>query len=243
MLWSEALNIRPGLIAFVGAGGKTSSIHLLAQELHQRGERVAVTTTTHILSPQERWMGAPLLSPDEQQVREAAKHGICVAAEGIDERGKLTDIGPERLALLVQYFTYVLVEADGSRRMPCKVPAKHEPVIPPRSCQVVGVLGMKALGKPLQQVCFRAPLAAQLLQVPEDTMLMPQHLAALACSMEGLQKNVDGRPFVLVLNQTELAPQAAQETAQLCLCQGISRVVCTSLKEKSWKVFAPSCMV
>ena len=35
----------------------------------------------------------------------------------------------------------VLVEADGSKRLPCKVPADHEPVLLPESDIVVAVLG------------------------------------------------------------------------------------------------------
>lgn len=242
MLWSEALDICPGVIAFVGAGGKTSAIRLLAQELHKRGQRVAITTTTHILPPEEKWMGQPLLSPDERQVQQAAQRGICVATGRMDERGKLTDIGPEGLALLARHFPYVLVEADGSRRMPCKVPAAHEPVIPSICTQVVGVFGMRALREPLQKVCFRAPLAAQLLQVTEKTVLLPKHLAALACSPQGLQKSVDGRPFTLVLNQAELNPDDAREMANICLCGDISRVVCASIEKKTWKVFVQTCM-
>ena len=33
----------------------------------------------------------------------------------------------------------VIVEADGARRMPCKVPAAHEPVIVPRTTTVCSV--------------------------------------------------------------------------------------------------------
>ena len=38
----------------------------------------------------------------------------------------------------------VLIEADGSKRLPCKVPADHEPVLLPESDIVVAVLGLSA---------------------------------------------------------------------------------------------------
>ena len=43
----------------------------------------------------------------------------------------------------------LLVEADGSRRLPLKAPAPHEPVIPAWARQVVAAAGLSALGKAL----------------------------------------------------------------------------------------------
>lgn len=48
-LW-ELLGIRPGLTAVIGSGGKTSLLHVLAQELSHRGT-VLVSTTTRIMRP------------------------------------------------------------------------------------------------------------------------------------------------------------------------------------------------
>ena len=45
---SELLDVRPGVIAIVGGGGKTTLMYCLADELKRRG-KVIVTTTTHIL--------------------------------------------------------------------------------------------------------------------------------------------------------------------------------------------------
>ena len=50
MLFSEALEIRPGLTAVMGSGGKTSLLRVLAQELSHRGT-VLVSTTTRIMRP------------------------------------------------------------------------------------------------------------------------------------------------------------------------------------------------
>ena len=49
----------------------------------------------------------------------------------------------------------VLVEADGSRRQPLKCFGPHEPVIPPRTDCIVHVAGLSALGRPLDEICFR----------------------------------------------------------------------------------------
>lgn len=226
------------MTAVVGAGGKTTAIQRLAQELSSQGKRVAITTTTHILVPQEPWYGSLLLSPTRQQVKEAAIKGICVAAGGMDAAGKLTDIGAKGLLLLQEFFEYLLVEADGSRHMPCKVPAPHEPAIPRQSNLVVGVLGMSALGNTLERACFRSCLAAEMLGVEQDAVITPSILEKIAVSPQMLQKGCCGQAFCLLLNQMEKRETETREVAQRCAASGIKRIVCASLREQEWEIFA-----
>lgn len=46
---------------------------------------------------------------------------------------------------------YTLVEADGSKGLPLKAHAPHEPVIPPQSNQTILVLGAEGLGRTVAQ--------------------------------------------------------------------------------------------
>lgn len=237
MMLYEALGIKPGITAFVGAGGKTTAIEEIAQELYQQKKRVVITTTTHIFPPKGAWCSAVLISPTKQQIQDAALMGICAVAGGINESGKLTNIGEFGLSMLEKSFDYILVEADGSRHMPCKVPASHEPVIPKDATTVVGVMGMSALGKLLQQVCFRAPLAAQLLGISVCDTVTPPLLAYLACSPQALQKDCHGYHFSLLLNQMEQNMTGTKEVARRCNGSNIDHSVCASLHEKTWETF------
>ena len=55
MTLSDALGVGPGeVVAFIGAGGKTTAIYRVAADLAARGLKVIVTTTTKIFPP-----GAP----------------------------------------------------------------------------------------------------------------------------------------------------------------------------------------
>ena len=59
-LWDGICRILPGLkrkdspvvLAVTGAGGKTSCIAALAQELAEKGKRILVVTTTHMYRPE-----------------------------------------------------------------------------------------------------------------------------------------------------------------------------------------------
>lgn len=110
----------------------------------------------------------------------------------------------------------VFLEADGAKGLPCKAPAAHEPVLLPQSDILLGGgQGLSALGRPLEQVCFRAPLAAALLGVAPDARLTPALLAQLLASPAGGRKAAEKREFWVILNQadTPALRQAAAETA------------------------------
>lgn len=109
----------------------------------------------------------------------------------------------------MQLADIVLIEADGSRRMPCKAPAAHEPVLLPQCDIVLAVAGVSALGESLEKGCFRAELAQQILRVPGNAVLTPTLLAKLLVSESGGKKAVGERSFYAVLNQVDTEEQAA----------------------------------
>ena len=56
---------------------------------------------------------------------------------------------------LMRYADFVLVEADGSRQLPLKAHASHEPVIPKEANTVLVVIGIDGLGKRICEVAHR----------------------------------------------------------------------------------------
>ena len=124
MGFAEALDVRPGVTSVIGSGGKTSLIAALARELPGA---VVLTTTTHILP----FAGVPLVtSADAEAVRAALTESrvVCVGSQA-EKDGKLA--APELgIDALVSLADYVLVEADGARRLPLKAHAPWEPVVP-----------------------------------------------------------------------------------------------------------------
>lgn len=115
---AKALDVRKGVTAIIGAGGKTTLLLALARELAQAA-RVIVTTTTHIYPPD----GFPcLLQPGEAEIAAALEKHPCVCVGKPAKEGKITaaDVPVRTLAELADY---VLVEADSGRAWAaCKGP-------------------------------------------------------------------------------------------------------------------------
>lgn len=178
----ERLGVPCGVTAVIGSGGKTTLLRTLSRELPGT---VILTTTTHILP----FEGVPLLTaPTEDEVRAALARSRVLCLGTPAPEGKLT--APSLpFSLLEQLADYVLVEADGSRRLPLKAHAPHEPVIPANAQRVVLVVGADGFGKPICDVCHRSERYAALCGVSENALVTPELEAALILA-EGLGDRV-----------------------------------------------------
>ena len=137
------------VVSLVGGGGKTTLLYAFARHCAAKGWRVLVSTTTHIRQPGENY------AADEAALASLWAAGRYAVAGVPAEQGKLTALPPEQLTCWMAQADMVLLEADGAKRMPCKVPSAHEPVLLPESDIVLAVAGLSALGRPLLEVCFR----------------------------------------------------------------------------------------
>ena len=167
------------VVSLVGGGGKTTLLYAFARHCAAKGWRVLVSTTTHIRQPGENY------AADEAALAALWAAGQYAVAGVPAEQGKLTALPPEQLTRWMAQADIVLLEADGAKRMPCKAPAAHEPVLLPQCDIVLAVAGVSALGKSLEKGCFRAELAQQILRVPGNTVLTPTLLAKLLVSESG----------------------------------------------------------
>lgn len=172
------------VVSLVGGGGKTTLLYAFARHCAAKGWRVLVSTTTHIRQPGENY------AADEAALASlwAARH---------------IALPPEQLTRWMARADMVLLEADGAKRMPCKVPAAHEPVLLPESDIVLAVAGLSALGRPLREVCFRLEQVCALLGTAPETLLTPELLARMLASKKGGRKLVGNRRFSVVLNQAD----------------------------------------
>ena len=214
-LW-ELLGIRPGLTAVIGSGGKTSLLRVLAQELSHRGT-VLVSTTTRIMRP--NWCP---FAATAAELCDGFAHSPIVCAGSYNPEGKLTapDFPGWQHAA-----DFVLVEADGSRQLPLKAHAEHEPVIPACSRQVICVVGLSGLHRPVAEAVHRAELFCSLADCSPEDAATPERVAR-----QLIQEHLADTYF---LNQVESnsALQDANIIASILKARGLA-VVAGSQQEK-----------
>ena len=232
----EALAIDAGttsVIAVVGGGGKTSLIFRLMESFTSIGKKVIVTTTTHMAYEPER----PFVEDgDIDEVRkDLQRYHYTVAASLDRETGKIGCLPEEKLEELRGFADVLLIEADGAKRLPLKVPGEREPVIPEFAEMVIGVAGMDALGKLIQKTCHRPEKVAAFLGKGLEETVAEGDIVKIAGSEEALRKCVNEREYRVFLNKADL-PGKVRTTERIAgelERQGI-HTVWGSLKKKEY---------
>lgn len=161
------------IYAIIGAGGKTTLIHALAQKYRAQGRKVLVTTATHM------YIEADTLVTGSAEEIIAALETKGYAMAGIAEGEKIGPLPPEIRSAVFPYADIVLVEADGSKGLPLKFPAAHEPVIWDEADEIIVVFGLHALGRTLRDAAHRPELAQTCLGIPADAPLEAGHIQEL----------------------------------------------------------------
>jgi molybdenum cofactor cytidylyltransferase len=226
MKFHQALRFEPvNQVAFVGAGGKTTIIFHLARELYTP---VIVTTTTHLATAQAELADRSWIISDVEQLQNCLKDirkdqlnlftGLKVSED------RLSNLPEDCLQILSQYCREnefsLLIEADGSRRLPLKAPAEHEPNIPSFVDTVVLVAGLSGIGTPLSPGHVHRPeIFSKLSGLPMDAQVDEDSLIIVVTHPAGGLKNIpESARKVLVLNQADTQQLQAQAARMAKKC-------------------------
>jgi molybdenum cofactor cytidylyltransferase len=204
---------RHDMVTLVGGGGKTTLMFRLAKELTGAGAHVVTTMTTRIFVGQMALAPVALVLQDETlllaQVPGAlAENGHVLLAGSLEpEADKVQGLAPDvvnRVAALPGVDA-IIVEADGSRRLPFKAPADHEPVIPSDTTIVVPVVGMDIVGRPLTAENVHRPhRIAALTGAATGAPVTPEMIATVLAHPGGGAKGTPtGARLAPFLNKTE----------------------------------------
>lgn len=194
-------------IAFVGAGGKSTAMFELAREF---AGTIIVTATSHLGVWQIPLADFHIIAKDQDSLNSSDldKNGIILITGEIEDN-RTTPINAELLTWLHSYCRSnsipLLIEADGSRQKPLKGWANHEPPIPEFVDQVVHVVGMSGLGKPLtDEHVHRAEIFSKTCKLELGNSITPDAIVQLLSHTDGGQKNVpQGTKKTLLLNQAD----------------------------------------
>lgn len=205
----------PKVISLVGAGGKTTTMYQLADELAEQGKRVIITTSTHIRRPEpcnskwlEQWQ--QVVSYDWScpivVLGHSADDGKLSRPEGLDD--------PAVIEALSGVADVILIEADGAKEKPLKVPAEYEPVLIPQTRMVIACAGLQAIGRSFEDACFRMESDGEWLRREKTDLITEDDLVLILMDERGSRRQVPmlSANYRIVLNQAD-AP-AQQEQAQ-----------------------------
>jgi len=212
-------------VSLVGGGGKTTLMYALAREAAAQGLRVIVTTTTHIW-PHPRLPTTDCTDPGRLK-QLLARHSILLVGKAGEKLSGIGEIGLFRAAA-----SLVLIEADGSKGLPLKAPACHEPAVPPQSDAVIAVVGADCAGLPIERACHRPERVCALLGTPPQHLIQPGDAALIAASPLGGRKNVSPEMvFRCAVNKADLNPRAALEIQSRLRALGV-HAAATSFSEQ-----------
>ncbi|MBR5021109.1 MAG: putative selenium-dependent hydroxylase accessory protein YqeC [Oscillospiraceae bacterium] len=226
---------RGRVVSLVGGGGKSTVMYFLAQTCAKQEKRVLVTTTTNIFQPADC-----IYARNREEVQFLWDRGsIAVIGTPMAGKGKLMEPDPELFRWARDRADVVLIEADGSKHYPVKVPRDGEPVILPECDTVLAVMGLSAIGQPLKNVAFRLPEVTRLLGVEEDHILTEEDAARILSSSFGSRKAVGDRKFCVILNQCDDGPRrrSANLIAQYLARFDVENVVMTAFDPDERKNF------
>ncbi|MGN0158458.1 MAG: selenium cofactor biosynthesis protein YqeC [Brotaphodocola sp.] len=200
----------PHIISFVGGGGKTTSMNRLALELAEKGFKVLVTTTTHIGCPETGQVYKGENASDilnitwESNILTVGKP-MKLETEGFPNKLSMMNGLDDSAVLekLLEISDFILIEADGAKRLPLKIPADHEPVLIPQTGLVIACVGLSSVGRTFESTCFRFADKGSWLMRQADDRIEPEDISLILMDQRGSRKNLDGRYYKIILNQAD----------------------------------------
>ena len=102
---------KPLIISVVGAGGKTTHIHRLAEKYLKQGKKVLVITTTHMYLEKDTILELENdMETSVGRMKDALAQGFCMAGSPCEEERKMDHVTEQILPAA----DIVRVEADGA---------------------------------------------------------------------------------------------------------------------------------
>ena len=191
------------IISIVGAGGKTTMMLKLAQELRPNN-KVLVTTTTKIYTPnQDEYDFICTTKEDFLKYCNMSDNGIYVLGLGVNKDNKILGIGISELDALTPYFDYILIEADGAKEKQLKGWNEFEPVIYRKTTKTVGIIDISSCGSIINEDnVHRSEIFCEITGAIEGGTVKLEHLVEIIINPLGLFKRSKGKN-ILYINKVE----------------------------------------
>ncbi|MBI5295738.1 MAG: putative selenium-dependent hydroxylase accessory protein YqeC [Chloroflexi bacterium] len=237
---------RPGAIAIVGSGGKTTALFQLARALQSpiaNSQSSIVTATSHLGVWQIPLADHHLIAEAAQDLTNLPATGLTLVTGPLDG-DRTRPLAPELVELLHEICRVrawpLLIEADGSRGHALKAPAAHEPPIPAFVETVIVVAGLTGLGSPLNSDHVHRPqVFAELSGLPQGEPVTSEALARVLTHPQGGLKNIPHTARRLALLNQADTPDLQSQGGKLArlLLPAFDSVLVGSLKAARFQTF------
>jgi probable selenium-dependent hydroxylase accessory protein YqeC len=222
-------------LAVAGCGGKTSLINLIANE--NSDKKVLISPTTRILPM--RGNGVVLCTTRLACLSHQPIRGVQCLGLLDQKTDKLCALREGDLAAIMAGYDIVLLEADGSRGLPCKGWTRRDPVIPAFSTHTVGVVSIRAVGVPADNKhVFRLREFLAMTELNRGDPVTVEALATMAVSSDGMLRRGAGS-LAIVINQAETAEDMrnAESLSELIRekCIQAPTLVAGSVRQNFWR--------
>lgn len=191
------------MVSFVGAGGKTSMMFKLEEELRD-SNKVLVTTTTKIYTPLKEQYD--FICTDESILStyiSMKEKGVYILGLGVNEENKILGLSEKHLAALAPHFDYMLIEADGAKAKALKGWNEFEPVICSKTTKTVGIIDIQSWGISIcEDKVHRSDIFCEITGAQQGETVEIQHLCKVILHPEGLFKRAQGEK-ILFINKAE----------------------------------------
>ena len=207
---------KDNVITVVGAGGKTSTIFELGNELSNLNKKTIITTTTHMKLDKD------FLLIDEdfniENLKKILQKNNLIKIGKKESDYKVKSLDEDTLKRCIDISDFLLIEGDGSKRLPLKAPKDNEPVIIQETDLVIGLIGFDSLDKKIEETCHRPELVSKLLHKNIKENINIFDLVEIIKNKNGLKKNVNCK-YKVIINKVDKLEylDKCKKIAQLCL--------------------------
>ena len=226
----EALGAMKGIVCFVGAGGKKSTMYALAAA---HSGKVLLSSTSHMYRYREDQTDEIVMLEDSShpmpEFREARVVAVATKTATKHRVGGLTADKIRRIYRDGKY-DICLIKSDGARSRWIKTPGDHEPLIPTFADTVVPVVSGQVLGRKLNaDIAHRPERVARLLGMEMNSIVTDAHIIDLLSNPKGALKNTANARVIPLINMVD------DESLRL-RTREIARVVLQRSERISWVV-------
>jgi probable selenium-dependent hydroxylase accessory protein YqeC len=220
---STFLSIKPSqCVSIMGAGGKSTFMHRLADELIVLGRTVVLSSTTNYHRPNALQSDQILLTreapdwPEQLGMLARRWNRLLVLHHDLgDSMIKGIDVAAVRTIHAQVPDAIVIVKTDGARKRWFKAPNQSEPVIPPWAQLCITVVNRQILVQPLTETLVHRPeRVAELTGLNLGDAITPQAVGTVLTHPEAYAPKIPpGARHVVYISHVQSPEDLAQAQA------------------------------